>query len=126
MSAHNKDVTPSASLWDAEEEVRQFSARLTDSDHDYLSHVLTGDGDEDVLAAAVRAAYHWGLDSVATDPEDPDWIRAEHDTLVLARVIRAGLSKGLVTVNRDPQVTLGPADRVDPRGAEVLKRLSAS
>lgn len=112
-------------LWDAEEEVRQFCARLSEADYDYLSYVLTGDSDEDVLTAAVRAAYHWGMDSVATDPDDPDWIRAEHDTLVLARVIRVGLAEGNITVNTDPEPVFGPADRIDPNGAAVLDRLSS-
>ena len=123
MTAPTKRHANATASWDTDEEVTRFSARLNDYDYEYLSHILTGDTDDDVLTAAVRAAYHWGIDSAALDPSDPDWIRAEHDTLVLAKVIRAGLGDGRISVNTDEQVLIAPDSRIDPNGAAVLDRL---
>lgn len=108
--------------WDGDEEVARMAARLSETDREFLSSVLESTADEDILRAAVRGAYQWGMDSTATDPEDPDLIRAERETLVLAKVIAAGLEDGSITAAATAD-ELPDAESVDPDGAAVLDRL---
>lgn len=78
---------------------------ITDAHKEYLSYVLKGNDDEAVIDAAVKAAYHWGLDPGVEDPTDEELSSAESATFAIVKIIRDGLEDGSVKVGADVEST---------------------
>lgn len=66
----------------------------------YLSHILAGTEESDILDAAVQAANKWGITPQDAEPTDEEWSAAEAGTMEIVTVIREGLDNGTVTVSK--------------------------
>lgn len=91
----------------------------------YLSHILAGTDEPDILDAAVRAANKWGISPQDSEPTDEEWSAAEAGTMEIADVIREGLGDGTITVSK-PAKTPKVSDEDADDASRIKEYLSAS
>lgn len=71
--------------------------RITEQHKKYLSSILTGTSEDEILATVSTACYVWGLNPDTPEPTDVEWSKAEQEALDVLRAIREGLADGTVT-----------------------------